>query len=293
MYLRNFADSSGRILLRDRQQLHRTHLVNVRKAVSEVGYYRIEREELARDEDRAGFDPESIESALSGIEGAANPVLHKIIASGVTDFSTNDWYRLYQFVSLQTTRGNRWRNQVIAAVTAGLKAAYLTSQPDARAREWLETQGRPSSSSDVEAFLRGVSERFPRVVPPKAVLVQESMRMAFGSLETDDIGLTRFLAPMQVRVIRTTVPVVTCDEPACWWAPGGGFVPYALARMVWFPLTPRLVVQFRAPDFDARAHDLPVEADALASFVNTQITSQAERWIIEHPDDAASESPGS
>jgi len=110
MYLRNFADSSGRILLRERQQPDRTHLANVRKAVSEVGFYRIEKGELARDEDRAGFDPESIESALSGIEGAAAPVLQKIIASGVTDLTDKDWYRLYQFVSLQTTRGNRWRN---------------------------------------------------------------------------------------------------------------------------------------------------------------------------------------
>ncbi|WP_413354567.1 hypothetical protein [Microbacterium sp. 1P06AB] len=61
----------------------------------------------------------------------------------------------------------------------------------------------------------------------------------------------------------------------------------ALARMVWFPLSPRLIVQFRAPDFDTRAHGLPAEADALASFVNAQVTLQAERWIIEHPDDAA------
>lgn len=293
LYLRNFADTSEQVVLVSRDELSLAHRSAINRAIAEVGFYRIETEALAREEDKIGFDPEDVEAALSKLESAMAPTIQKLVEGRFAAVDENDWYRLIQFTALQTVRGHRWRNDVIALITQSVRTQVLEDLDEEKARAALARQGEPSTARDAAAFVEDLaSSRFPRIVPPQAVLVQESLKMALGDPETDDRGLAQYLVGKKIEVIvpkRATV--LTSDEPVCWWSPGDGPVGYATAQVVWLPLSPRLIIQFRAPTFDMTAHGLPdlrsVEAhDELVAFVNRVVASQAERWIVHHPDDA-------
>jgi hypothetical protein len=81
--------------------------------------------------------------------------------------------------------------------------------------------------------------------------------MALGHPDTDDRGLGQYLAGKRLELIRPEqARVLTSDEPVCWWPPGDGPIGYATAQLVWVPLSPRLIVQFREPEFDMAAHGL-------------------------------------
>jgi hypothetical protein len=291
-YLRNFGDASGQVILVSRDDLARSYRNSVHNAAAETGFYRIEREDLAREEDRAAFDPESIEAALSSLETAIAPAIRTLVEGRFGAFDDEDWYRLVQFTAVQTVRGHRWRNDFAALVTQSARTHVLGNLDEEKARSWLTERGRLSEPADVDAFLEEfASSRFPRVVPPQAVLVQESLKMALGNPETDDRGLGQYLAGKKLELILPkSAPVLTSDEPVCWWSPGDGPVGYATAQVVWVPLSPRLIVQFREPAFDVAAHGLPDTRsrdshDEMVGFVNHVVASQAERWIICHPDD--------
>ncbi|NQX34729.1 DUF4238 domain-containing protein [Herbiconiux sp. VKM Ac-2851] len=287
MYLRNFADGSGGIMLANRDDPGLTFKTSTRKAVAERGFYRIETEDLARDEDRVEHDPEAIENALSQVEGAIAASIKRLVEPGSTPDQT-DWYRLIQFAALQTVRGRRWREDMVALATQAARTSILAELDDEHIRVWLVAQDLPAGPDDVAAFYESLQgSRFPRLIPPQAVLVQESLKMAFGDPATGDLGLQQFLAGKSVSLIRTSrVAVLTSDEPVCWWSPGDAPIGYATAQMVWVPLSPRLILQFRDPDFDPAAHGVPDVADYLAKFVNGLVAAQADRWIIHHPSDA-------
>lgn len=291
-YLRNFADLSGQLLLVDRDSPDRSVRTSVGNAAAEVGFYRIEASDLARESDAATFDPESIEAGLSHLEAAIAPAIRSLVEGGIEAIDQHDWYRLVQFTALQTARGHRWRKDFGAMATQAVRMDVLSNLNEDRVRSWLADRGQPSGPADVAAFVDGLASRFPRVLPPQAVLVQESLKMALGNPETGDLGLGRYLADKKVDLVRTVrSPVLTGDEPVCWWSPGDEPIGYATAQVVWVPLSPRLILQFRAPTFDMVEHGLPDTAspdghDQLVSVVNRLIASQAERWIIHHPDDA-------
>jgi hypothetical protein len=292
-YLRNFADASGQLMLVSRDDLAQPHRASVNNAAVEVGFYRIEAEDLAREEDRAAFDPESIEAALSRLETEMTPAVRKLAEGNANLFSDEDWYRLIQFTAVQTVRGHRWRNDFTALATQIARTQVLGNIDEDRVRSWLAERGRPSDPIEVATFLEEfASGRFPRVVPPQAVLVQESLRMALGNPDTDDGGLGQFIATKKLELILPEhAPVLTSDEPVCWWSPGDGPVGYATAKVVWVPISPRLIVQFREPEFDLSVHGLPNTRsrdnhDAMVGVVNRLVASQAERWIIHSPDDA-------
>ncbi|MFF7291655.1 DUF4238 domain-containing protein [Microbacterium sp. NPDC008134] len=269
LYLVNFANPAKKVMLVDRNYPSRKHLSVVRKAITEVGFYRIETEHLARASDRATFDPESVEAGLSALETAVKPTIDKLVhRTGRLD--DNDWYRLIQFTALQTVRGNRWREILIDRISARIWDEYFVTP-------------RPTAGESPAANL-SAETRFPRVVPPQAVLVQESLKMALGT-ETD-IGIGRYLAEKTIRFIRpSNARVLTSDEPVVWWSPGDDSCAYALATCVWMPLSPALIVEFADVDFDRSAHDVPDSGDDLVTFVNGLVASQAHRWIVHHPDD--------
>lgn len=292
LYLRNFADASEQVMLVNRDELSLAHRSAISRAIAEVGFYRIETEALARDEDKIGFDPEDVETALSELESAIAPTIHKLVEGRFAAVDKNDCYRLIQFTALQTVRGHRWRNDVIALITQSVRTRVLGNLDKEKARASLARQGKPSTAADVAAFVEGLgTSKFPRVVPPQAVLVQESLKMALGDPETDDRGLAQYLMGKKIEVIvPKSATVLTSDEPVCWWSPGDVPVGYATARVVWLPLSPRLIVQFREQTFDMAAHGLPdlrsgEARDELVTFVNRVVASQAERWIVHHPDD--------
>lgn len=293
LYLRNFADASEQVMLVSRDDLSLAHRSAINRAVAEVGFYRIETEDLAREEDKIGFDPEDVEAALSKLESAMAPTIQKLVEGLFATVDENDWYRLIQFTALQTVRGHRWRNDVIALITQSVRTQVLDDFDEEKARAALARQGKPSTAEDAAAFVEDLAcSRFPRILPPQPVLVQESLKMALGDPETDDRGLAQYLVGKKIEaVVPKSATALTSDEPVCWWSPGDGPVGYATARVVWLPLSPQLIVQFRDPTFDMAAHGLPDlrvgEAhDELVAFVNRAVASQAERWIVHHPDDA-------
>lgn len=115
--------------------------------------------------------------------------------------------------------------------------------------------------------------------------------MGIGNPETENGGLGQYLAGKHIDLIRATnATVLTSDEPVCWWSPESDEAPYALAQVIWVPLSPALVVQFREPGFDLEAHGWPgrssaASQDETVSMVNAVVAAQAERWVIHHPDD--------
>lgn len=149
-------------------------------------------------------------------------------------------------------------------------------------REWLGSVGRPNAADDVSAFIESLSTKFPRVIPPQAVLVQESFKMALGNPDDEnDPGLGQFLASKKLELIRPeNTRVLTSDEPAVWFS-SSRVDGYANADIVWLPISPQLIIQFR--EEGSGAH-LPATADALAALVNWHVAAGAERWIVSHPD---------
>lgn len=292
-YLRNFADELGQLVLTDRGNPSLSHRTSVRNAVAETGFYRIETEDLARAEDRESFEPESIEAALSALESEMAPAIRTLVEGRYSDFTDEQWYRVVQFVAVQSVRGHRWRNDFTALATQSVRRQVLNEMDEAKAAATLAEQGRPSHPAAVQDFLREIaSGRFPRILPPQAVLVQGSLKMALGNPDGANRGIGEHIANKKPELIlpRETA-VLTSDEPVVWWRPGDDPVGYASARVVWVPLSPRLIVQFRDIDLDLTAHGLPdprarSSHDELATFVNRLVAAQAERWVIHRPGDA-------
>lgn len=292
-YLRNFADASDQVLLVDRDDFTRTHKSAVKNAAVEVGFYRIETEELDRESDRATHDPEIVESHLSWLEGRIAPVIERLVSSRSLDgFTKEDWYLLIQFVSLQSVRGNRWRNDLNAMLNHSVRLDVLSNLDDATIRDWLKSTGKPYDAKAVAAFRDELFDGpFPKVIPPQAVLVQESLKMALGNPDTGDAGLGQYLAPKAVSLIRPDrVAVLSGDEPVCWWSPGDDPVGFATAQIVWVPLSRNLILQFRDPALalsDVGLPDLttPEGHEQMATLTNQCVAAEAERWIVHHPDD--------
>jgi len=290
-YLRGFANAADQVTLVARDDPTQSFRRAVRMAASEVGFYRIETGDLAWEEDKLGYDPENVEAALSQLEGAIAPVVRTLTEGRSDDFDDEHWYRIVQFTALQTVRGHRWRNDLTALATLSVRTQILANLDDERAAQWLDDQGEPNGPEEVAAVRTMMAEEwFPRIVAPQAVMVQESLKMALGNPDTDDRGLAQYLIGKKPELIlpRETA-VLTSDEPICWWSPGDAPIGYATAQVVWVPLSPKLILQFREPAFDLSQHGLPdyrirSNHDPLAVEVNRRVASQAERWIIHHPD---------
>ncbi|GAB3062778.1 MULTISPECIES: DUF4238 domain-containing protein [Micrococcales] len=285
-YLRNFANGNQQLALVDRARPDRAIRNAVRKACSEVGFYRIETDVLAREQDRIGHDPEVVEHHLSQFERAAAPAIYKLIRTGLSDFTKEDWYHLINHIALQTVRGHRWREDFNAAATHQMRLHLGQTVTDEQIRAWLRESDRPITDEEVSAFrVELLGPKGPRLVAPEAVMVQESLKLALSGLGE------RLADGMHWTLIRSDeAPVLTSDEPVCWWSPGDGPVGYATANVVWFPLSPRLILQLRDRDLDQRALGLPTidtaaGRDDLIRLINGQVGGQAHRWIIHHPDD--------
>lgn len=113
----------------------------VRNACAEVGFYRIETEVLAREEDRVNHYPEVIEHHLSQFEHAGAPAMRKLLRTGWTDFTKEDWYHLINHIALQTVRGHRWREDFNATATHQMRAHLGETITDERIRSRLRADG--------------------------------------------------------------------------------------------------------------------------------------------------------
>lgn len=207
-YLRNFADEADKVILSDRSDPAKSHPSVVRKALAESGFYRIETEDLEREVDRAGHDPEGIESQLAILESEWASAVRAVHAHPGSALTQEHWYRLIQFVAVQSVRGRRWRNDVTALLTQHARV-QVGNVDDAAIERWLRGRSEPHGPADVAAFRESVDAHFPRVSPPQAVMVQESLRMALGSREDGDLGLAELLASKAISMI--------IESPRVWW----------------------------------------------------------------------------
>jgi len=284
VYLRAFADSARRVRVIARDDPARSQVTSVRNACVEVGFYRVDPTAFEIPTDRTPPDPEAFEAHLSAFESRAASGLNKLSRSGMSGITKEDWYHLINFIALQTVRGNRFRQDLDAVVNRAL-ATYLGQvATDDHIWSWLEQHGEASDESAVAAFRhRLLGDGRPRLVPPQEFYVQESMKVALTSLSG------RLATGWRWSVIESREPVLTSDEPVCWWGPGDEPIGFATAPVVWLPLGPRRILQLMAEDEMPTSLGLPGDSsdgrDQLVRRVNVLVAEQSHRWIVHHPAD--------
>lgn len=281
LVLRRFADETERIVMADRDPPHRTVMTKVRTAAAENGFYRIETDDVA-DGHREGQDPELVEKALSGVEGAAAGPLAGLIEGRFP--SLEDRFRIALLVALQAVRGQGFRDEMERVATLAARTHLRATVTDGKIRGWLADMSQPAGPEDVEAFreemLRddGWSLRMPH---PTAV--QESLR--FG---VEVIQPRLYFSAWEVWTFDGPV-LLTSDAPVAPWSPprpDGLPVGIADAQHVYLTLDRRtvLVVTDRPQDLTP---DRAVRqtSPALAGRINRSVASGAHRWLYHHPDD--------
>ena len=287
-YLRRFANESDQVALVDRDTPSRVHRNHVRRACSEVGFYRIETNSLEREEDRASHDPEIVEQIFGQFETAAAPAIHKILA-GQRDLSKVDQFHLINFIALQTVRGARWREDFNAVATHAMRRYVAETLTDKEIRGWLVDERRRSRNVDIATYRRELLSDGPRLEAPSEVMIQEGFKMALSDVGGIAEQLVDRMCDWDFIEPRTTA-VLTSDEPVCWWAPGDEPFGYGNAKIVWLPLSRGVVLQMRQAGESNESLGLPaldsIEGhNELALIVNREVASQAQRWIVHHPDD--------
>jgi hypothetical protein len=285
-YLRNFANAGQQVVLVDRDHPSRRVVNAVRRACSEVGFYRIETEVLAREEDRTNHDPEIVEFHLSQFERAAAPAVYKILRTGWADLTKEDRYHLINHIAIQTVRGHRWREDFNANATQAARMHLGETVTDETIRGWLKETNEPHGPAEINQFrIDMVALNGFKVTAPDVVLIQEGLKLALGPLGE------RLVDNMEWSLVASeTVRLLTSDEPVCWWAPGDGPVGYGSTRVVWFPLSPGLAIQMHDGDTTPEELGLPSQSTAqgraeLCRLINLNVAAQAHRWIVHHPAD--------
>jgi len=279
-YLRRFADNKSRVVLVDRDDLAHTVRTGTKNACAEVGFY-----DWTPDLDPASpplepgaDDAEFIEKAFSVFESRASGPISRLLASGAPP-SDEDRYDLANILALQITRTNRFREDLTAMGTWAARRHWMESLDDEKVAALLREQGRPDSPADVRAFIEEVTgPGGPRLVPDKAFTIQQSIGTALGTF-------VRALWQRQWVVVRFEQPsILTSDEPVVAWHPEDEPVTAVNAPIVWVPMGRQHVLQL----MPSSHHDTSrVGTQREADHINSLVATQADRWIVHHPDDTA------
>ena len=285
-YLRGFADEADQVMLVDRDDLDRSHRLAVRKALSEVGFYRLDPVVFEVEDESQRPHPEYVEQYLSKFERAAVPGICKLRETGLADVTQEDWYHLVNLIALQTVRGNRFREDLEATGTHALRFHVDEIVTDDLIGRWLNDMEEQTTAADISAFReRLLGPHGPRLVPSREFAIRESLQLALGRLgERLADGMTWSL------IEAADSSVLTSDEPVAWWSPGGGPIGFGSAQVVWFPVSRRRILQLRDRSLSPASLGLPDPAspegrDDLVRFVNREVATQAHRWVVHHPDD--------
>jgi hypothetical protein len=280
MYLRNFADERGVLRLVDRDDLSRTIPSTVNNACKEVGFYEW-RPDLKPDEvdDPSVLDPEHIEGLLSVFEGRATAAIARILNTGQPPRTVEDRYNVVHFLALQAVRGRRFREDLSQAGTWAARRLLLESLTYEQIEERLVERCEPHEPEDVEAFIdSALGPRGPRLLPDKTFAIQQALGFAFR-------GVAPRLWSGSWHVFEFDEPaLVTSDEPVVAWHPDDEPVTAMTAPVVWLPLGRRHLLEVRGDDTeraDTAVRGGRVEADR----VNSLVATQAEQWILHHPED--------
>ncbi len=277
MLLRRFATADERLVMAAREAPHAAHPLTVRRACAEIGFYAIPADDL-EPYAREGHDPEIVEQTLSGVEGAATPLLDALCAGQLPE-DEDDRVTLGLFAALQMTRGWQFRRDVSEAMNASMQLHLRERITPEGVRDFLSERGDPHGEAHVQDFLDSLRRDPPRLVTPDSVLVQESVRHAV------EIVLPLLLS-RPWHLLRFDRPVLlTSDAAIAPWSPPGppGAPPAALAtaRAVFLPVDRRTCLAFGSTGGE-RVEQARV---ARAKRINLAVASAATRWLFHHPDD--------
>jgi hypothetical protein len=285
VYLRHFADGRNRLHLVDRDDLTRTVPSTVNNALNETGFYQWHTGLGPEDvPDPAVLHPEYVESRLlSEFEGRAVSPLARILDTGRPPATAEDRYHLSHFIALQVTRGRRFRNGLGQARVQTMQRYLNTPEGLIKTRAWLADHGHPHEPADAQRHLaRMFGPRGPRVSADPTHATQQALRVAFK-------GLAQRLLDGGWGVHRYETPaLLTGDEPVTAWHPDGDPVTLTTTPVLWLPLNrfTLLAIHWPITAPDGRRHILRSDRPD-ADLVNSLTATQAERWIVHHPDDGA------
>jgi hypothetical protein len=249
----------------------------VRLPCNEIGFYRIEAEDLELSA-REGHDPEQVEKVFASLEAEAARLVAGLL-EGTLPTNDEDLFHLALFVAAQSTRGWQFRSDINQAATLRMRAE-MRAQPDLlerKARSFLRARGEPAGPKEVADLVqRTYGPDGPRLVAPEPVLVQASLQAA---LET----LTPRLLDRSPRLYVFDDPaLVISDAPVGCWAPGRDrAVGMGNAALVVLPLSRHVALAYGSGD----ANPVRQGTAARARQINHVVADGAMRWIYEHPDD--------
>lgn len=278
MLLRNFAQNERTLQVVSRTNPSESHRESVDKAAAESGFYNIPAGDVEPEAGRQ-HDPESIEAALSTVEGFTKPILSRI-AQGTGLVEERDKFQLSLFVALQVTRGWQYRSMVRQLATRMAKQFYNPCEGTVRAsvREYLASIARPNNPEEVTNFINTVRQSGWMLDPGKTFLVQESMSQACSVLSP-------ILFSRPLRVFRFERPsLLTSDAAVGLWAPDGSEPRSAGvldARGVFMAIN-----RYTALGFMSTGEDRDIAGSPFwARHINLSIADRAHSWIYHHPDD--------
>jgi hypothetical protein len=275
MYLRHFADASGKLTVVARQPPHASHISTVKNACNEVGFYELPAEELDESDPLAdGWDPEAVEKFLSQVEGDAAPVIDALVA-GRFPLSPADRHAMALFVALQITRGWSYRIRAQRAMDLLGPDLIAINTREEVIRERLAAEGRSASRRAIKNAQRRLAE-LPTITLPQGYLVATAVGHAMKTcrplIENRPWRLLQF----------DEGSLVTSDQPVGLWTPGSQkSVGLATAQMIYMPLNRNtaLAAATSGPD------KISLAGPTRARQINESVARHAHRWIFHHPAD--------
>ena len=257
-----------------------SHRTSARKIARETDFYRIESEDIDADK----IPPLLFETLLGEIEGHAVEAIDVLLEHGFDGFerdpSLGGWLTL--FMAFQLTRGNRYRQEHLAVVNAGMLEIYGHVADEGIAARIEESGEEPTPEKVVEhrAFIEGWKRGEYFVAPQDAELIGTGASMA-GEIAP-------MIGQRQWALYRAPVDLITCDEPVV--AVGGPEISrrtlggIGTAGVLLFPLEPRTLLAMFHPwvELSDVGELLALTYDETGE-INLEIATSGHRWLIERP----------
>jgi hypothetical protein len=289
MYLRRFADADKRVVLVNRDDLSQSEIKTTRQALHLDDFYGwdtgLSPESV---DDPAMLDPEHIEKLLGVFESRAAGAFDRLIESGHPPTIAKDRYHLTHFVALQAARGQRFREDLSQIATFAMRKHMLANSDPDRVRNWLAERGDPHEPNDVASFTESAyGPNGPRLVPDQALAIQQALGFAM-----QQVAPTLWSRSWVVLTFDEPC-LLTSDEPVVAFHPEDEPVTAMTAQFVLMAVDRQhlLIMRRVAPEPD---NPEPTVADSFArgtpeqaAHFNSLVATQAERYVVHHPADAA------
>jgi hypothetical protein len=232
---------------------------------------------------RAGHDPEIVEGLLSRIEHETAQALTRLLGDQFPP-TIEDRYTVTQFIAVQMTRTQRFRDDTEALMTFAAQQRIemeLTNNPE-RIAQWLKSRCEPHDDAAVRVFRDRLNgEGFPKVKMSQPFAVQQSLRMAMI-----DFHPRLFLRPWRMFHFDKDC-LVTSDNPVGTWSARSSdeqsVVDGLNATMIAMPLDRRTALALMKGGADQAAR-LPATSTRVMQ-INLAVIGEASKRVFHHPDD--------